>query len=79
MRFQRIAIIPAALAAGLAMLAPAHADTSQEAAFVAENQVAMDKMMAGMDMKPTGDVDHDFVAMMVPRHQHVRSGTRLRP
>jgi uncharacterized protein (DUF305 family) len=69
MSFQRIAIIPAALAAGLAMLTPAHAGTSQEAAFLAENQVAMDKMMAGMSIKPTGDVDHDFTAMMIPHHQ----------
>ncbi len=29
----------------------------------------MDKMMAGMEVKPTGDVDADFVAMMVPHHQ----------
>ena len=69
MRFQRTAIIPAALAATLAVLAAAHADTSQEAAFQAENQAAMDKMMAGMDIKPTGDVDHDFTAMMIPHHQ----------
>lgn len=65
MRFQRTAIIPTALAAGLVMLAAAYADTSQEAAFQAENQAAMDKMMAGMDIKPTG-IDHDFTAMMIP-------------
>jgi Domain of unknown function (DUF305) len=29
----------------------------------------MDKMMAGMDVKPTGDVDADFAAMMIPHHQ----------
>src|SRR5258708_18615544 len=29
----------------------------------------MDKMMADMAVKPTGDVDHDFVEMMVPHHQ----------
>jgi hypothetical protein len=29
----------------------------------------MDKMMTDMAVKPTGDVDHDFVAMMVPHHQ----------
>jgi uncharacterized protein (DUF305 family) len=40
-----------------------------EAPFLAENATAMDKMMAGMDVKPTGDVDADFVAMMVPHHQ----------
>jgi len=26
-------------------------------------------MMANMTVKPTGDVDRDFVAMMVPHHQ----------
>lgn len=25
--------------------------------------------MAGMDIKPSGDVDRDFVAMMIPHHQ----------
>ena len=69
MRLQRVSIIPAVLAGGLAMLAAASADTSQEAAFLAENQAAMDKMMAGMDIKPTSDVDHDFTAMMIPHHQ----------
>jgi Domain of unknown function (DUF305) len=40
-----------------------------EAAFMAENDAAMTKMMNGMAVKPTGDVDADFVAMMVPHHQ----------
>jgi uncharacterized protein (DUF305 family) len=42
---------------------------SIEAPFLAENNAAMDKMMAAMTVKPTGDVDRDFVAMMVPHHQ----------
>ena len=29
----------------------------------------MKKMMTDMAVKPTGDVDRDFVAMMVPHHQ----------
>jgi uncharacterized protein (DUF305 family) len=29
----------------------------------------MDKMMADMAVKPSGDVDADFVAMMIPHHQ----------
>ena len=29
----------------------------------------MNRMMADMTIKPTGDVDRDFVAMMVPHHQ----------
>jgi uncharacterized protein (DUF305 family) len=37
--------------------------------FDVENSAAMARMMAGMDVNPTGDVGHDFVAMMVPHHQ----------
>jgi hypothetical protein len=29
----------------------------------------MDKMMKGMNIKPSGDVDRDFAAMMIPHHQ----------
>ncbi|NTF44289.1 DUF305 domain-containing protein [Rhizobium sp. AC27/96] len=47
---------------------PTPAD-SPEAAYLAENNAAMDKMMADMEVKPSGDVDHDFVAMMTPHHQ----------
>jgi hypothetical protein len=69
MRSNLIGVICTVVYAGLAVLAPAHADPSQEAAFLAENQAAMDKMMAGMNIKPTGDVGHDFTAMMIPHHQ----------
>jgi uncharacterized protein (DUF305 family) len=48
--------------------APAPAATA-EAPFLAENNAAMDKMMADMAIRPSGDVDRDFVAMMVPHHQ----------
>jgi Domain of unknown function (DUF305) len=44
----------------------AHAD---ETPFLAENATAMNKMMAGMEIKPSGDVDADFSAMMIPHHQ----------
>jgi Domain of unknown function (DUF305) len=40
-----------------------------EAPFISENIEAMKKMMVEMGIKPTGDVDRDFVAMMVPHHQ----------
>lgn len=49
-----------------ALGAPANAG---EAAYLAQNDAAMTKMMAGMTLKPTGDVDRDFVDMMVPHHQ----------
>jgi hypothetical protein len=47
----------------------AQSAASEEAPFLAENEAAMTKMTAGMDVKPTGDVDRDFVAMMEPHHQ----------
>ena len=40
-----------------------------EAPFLKENDAAMSKMMAAMAVTPTGDVDRDFVATMVPHHQ----------
>lgn len=42
---------------------------SAETPFLDENAAAMAKMMDGMAVEPTGDVDRDFVAMMVPHHQ----------
>jgi uncharacterized protein (DUF305 family) len=43
--------------------------SAAEVAFLKENDAAMTKMMNDMAVKPTGDVDHDFVAMMAPHHQ----------
>jgi hypothetical protein len=40
-----------------------------EARFLAENRAAMAKMIDGMAIKPSGDVDTDFAAMMIPHHQ----------
>jgi hypothetical protein len=40
-----------------------------EAPYLAENVSAMTKMMIDMGIRPSGDVDTDFVAMMVPHHQ----------
>jgi hypothetical protein len=40
-----------------------------EAPYLAQNDAVMAKMMADMAVKPTGDVDRDFVNMMVPHHQ----------
>jgi len=45
------------------------AATDNEADFLAANDTAMNKMMADMTVAPTGDIDRDFVAMMVPHHQ----------
>jgi hypothetical protein len=48
---------------------PSAAATAAEQPFLAENDAAMAKMMAGMAIRPSGDVDHDFVAMMAAHHQ----------
>jgi uncharacterized protein (DUF305 family) len=42
---------------------------SEESSFLTENATAMKKMMTDMIIKPSGDVDRDFVEMMVPHHQ----------
>jgi hypothetical protein len=48
---------------------PATADPATEHGFLAENDAAMTKMMDGMAIKPSGNVDNDFVGMMTPHHQ----------
>ncbi len=45
------------------------ASDGSENAYLTENDAAMDKMMADMEAKPSGDVDRDFVAVMTPHHQ----------
>lgn len=49
---------------GLAWLSP-----PEELPFARESDVAMGRMMAAMIIRPTGDVDADFAAMMIPHHQ----------
>jgi uncharacterized protein (DUF305 family) len=75
-RFIVVAALASIAAAGLVVAArlPAQeggetAQTDGEAAFLTENNAAMSKMMAAMAIKPSGDVDKDFVAAMVPHHQ----------
>ena len=48
---------------------PFRSSSAEEAPFLAENVSAMTKMMIDMGIRPSGDVDTDFVAMMVPHHQ----------
>ncbi len=69
--FARLSPLALVMATGLSVAAPIPKTppSPTEAPFVSENQIAMDKMMAGMDIKPTGDVDQDFAAMMIPHHQ----------
>jgi uncharacterized protein (DUF305 family) len=69
-------VVLAALTPPLAIALEAHHDmqqpmaaSSDEAAFLRDNEAAMTKMMNEMMAKPTGDIDRDFVAMMIPHHQ----------
>ena len=64
----------AASVAGLVFLSAAvtlRASTPQasEAPYRSEIDAAMMRMHAGMAVQPTGDVDADFVAMMISHHQ----------
>ncbi|MGF6598022.1 pyruvoyl-dependent arginine decarboxylase (PvlArgDC) [Paraburkholderia sp. GAS448] len=52
-----------------AFAAGSRAASPDEAAYLSENDRAMTKMMDDMSIKPTGDIDKDFVAMMEPHHQ----------
>lgn len=60
---------PAAQAHDHGQGADGAAAVSEEAPFLTENAAAMDRMMADMEVKPTGDIDADFTAMMIPHHQ----------
>jgi len=55
--------------AGLVCAATSVSASPADAPFLDKNNAAMAKMMAAMDVKPTGDADKDFVATMVPHHQ----------
>lgn len=48
---------------------PFRSSSPEEAPFLAENVQAMTKMMIEMGIRPSGDVDADFAAMMIPHHQ----------
>ena len=59
-----VAVLAALAAATLAV-----AQVSRTSAFASENRAAMARMMAAMEIRPSGDVDRDFAAMMIPHHQ----------
>lgn len=58
-----LAIAVSGLCSAASPAQPASADSSK--AFTDAN----DRMMQAMMVKPTGDADRDFVAMMIPHHQ----------
>jgi hypothetical protein len=48
---------------------PVAAPSADERAFLQDNEAAMAKMMSDMAARPSGDIDRDFAAMMIPHHQ----------
>jgi hypothetical protein len=58
-----------ALCCAAAQAQPVPPAAGPEAPFLAENDAAMATMMRGMAIRPTGDVDRDFAAMMSAHHQ----------
>ena len=54
---------------GLVVLIASTCVMAADEPFLKENEAAMTKMMAAMAVTPSGDVDKDFVATMVPHHQ----------
>jgi hypothetical protein len=65
-QLRRLMVAFAALIATVCI--PAQAEKPM-AEFTAENTAAMNKMMAGMAIKSSNDVDRDFASMMIPHHQ----------
>ena len=43
-------------------------DLAEEQPFLSANDAALNKMTADMVIKPSGDIDRDFAAMMMPHH-----------
>ena len=63
-----VLLLLAALTAAAPALAGTATGTDAER-FAAENEVAMTRMMDGMSVHPSGNIDEDFAAMMIPHHQ----------
>ncbi len=65
---RRLLLALLALAAPALAFAATSSGTDVER-FAAENEAAMTKMMDGMSIPPSGNIDKDFAAMMIPHHQ----------
>jgi uncharacterized protein (DUF305 family) len=79
MRPVRLLALAAAILAGSAVVlagGTVGAGTTEQA-FLADNAVAMRRMMSGMSAMPSGDIDADFVALMEPHHQGAIDMARL--
>jgi uncharacterized protein (DUF305 family) len=60
---------PAAIVAFVLAATPLVVLAQEQSASSKAYSAAMQTMMQGMHMQPTGDPDKDFVMMMIPHHQ----------
>jgi len=65
----RRGIVAGLIAAPLTAAAVALTARSHSRLRATESQVAITRMIAEMDVTPSGNADRDFVAMMVPHHE----------
>ena len=63
------AVLVAALVLSTAALGAGVASSGAQTSFYADNDAAMARMMHAMHVPTSGDIDRDFVEMMVPHHQ----------
>ena len=68
-RSRAVAVAVAALGAPIAAFTAGSDANTEEAAYLSVNDKTMAKMMDEISIKPIGDVDQDFVALMLPHHQ----------
>ncbi len=62
----KCALLYASTAVGLQLTSIVIAENAD---FWRDNDAAMQRMMVAMHVAPSGSVDRDFVAMMIPHHQ----------
>ena len=62
-------VLASALIMDIAQKNTTPSSNAEEMSFLAQSDAAMTRMMAAMQIKPSKNVDKDFVAMMVPHHQ----------
>src|SRR5258708_479472 len=64
-----VIVLANALIMGIVQKNTTLSSNAEDMSFLAQSDAAMTRMMAAMQIKPSKNVDKDFVAMMVPHHQ----------
>jgi hypothetical protein len=64
-----LVLLVIALIIGIALRNTTPSSNPEEMLFMAKSGAAMTRMMAAMKIRPSNNVDKDFVAMMLPHHQ----------